>query len=64
MATHNSKRNKSGFEFKLFEAEDQSLFDKLLDIFKELITHTSGDYDEAMDWMRELDREHKLTNEE
>jgi hypothetical protein len=29
-------------------------------IFKELITHTSGDFDEAIDWLRELDKEYKL----
>ena len=54
----------SGFEFSLFEAEEKPLFDKLLEIFQELITHTSGDYDEAMDWMRQLDKEYKLTNED
>jgi hypothetical protein len=32
-------------------------------IFKELITHTSGDFDEAIDWLRELDKEYKLTDE-
>jgi hypothetical protein len=29
-------------------------------IFKELITHTSGDFDEAIDWLGELDKEYKL----
>jgi hypothetical protein len=33
-------------------------------IFKELITHTSGDFDEAIDWLRELDTEYKLTDGE
>ena len=28
-----------------------------------MITHTSGDFDEAIDWLRELDREYKLTDE-
>jgi len=58
------KTMNSGFEFSLFEAEEKPLFDKLLEIFQELITHTSGDYDEAMDWMRQLDKEYKLTNED
>jgi hypothetical protein len=40
----------------------QSPFDKLFVIFKELITHTSGDFDEAIDWLRELDK-YKLTDE-
>ena len=52
---------KKGFVFKTYEAPNQSPFEKLLDIFKELITHTSGDFDEAIDWLRELDKEYGLT---
>ncbi|MBQ4804190.1 VWA domain-containing protein [Aquimarina sp. MMG015] len=55
---------KKGFAFKNYEAPEQSPFDKLFDIFQEIITHTSGDLDEALDWMRELDKEYKLTTEE
>ena len=55
--------NKKGFYFKQYEAPFQSPFDKLFGIFKELITHTSGDFDEAIDWLRELDKEYKLTDE-
>ena len=54
---------KKGFYFKQYEAPNQSPFDKLFGIFKELITHTSGDFDEAIDWLRELDKEYKLTDE-
>ncbi|RTY69501.1 vWA domain-containing protein [Flavobacterium sp. LB2P53] len=54
---------KKGFYFKQYEAPFQSPFDKLFGIFKELITHTSGDFDEAIDWLRELDKEYKLTDE-
>jgi Ca-activated chloride channel homolog len=53
---------KKGFYFKTYEAPFQSPFDKLFAIFKELITHTSGDFDEAIDWLRELDKEYKLTD--
>lgn len=53
---------RKGFVFKTYEAPEQSLFDQLFEIFKELITHTSGDFDEAMDWLKELDKEYKLTN--
>jgi uncharacterized protein with von Willebrand factor type A (vWA) domain len=56
--------NKKGFYFKQYEAPFQSPFDKLFGIFKELITHTSGDFDEAIDWLRELDKEYKLTDEQ
>lgn len=56
-----TKTIKKGFIFKTYEAPYQSPFDKLFEIFKELITHTSGDFDEAIDWLRELDKEYKLT---
>ena len=56
--------NKTGFIFKKFEAKSQSIFDRLLDIFKELITHTSGDFDEAIDWLKQLDKEYRLTNDD
>ena len=55
--------NKKGFYFKAYEAPNQSPFDKLFAIFKELIVHTSGDFDEAIDWLRELDKEYELTDE-
>lgn len=53
-----------GFHFKSYEAPYQSPFDRLFDVFKELITHTSGDFDEAIDWLRQLDVEYKLTKPE
>jgi Ca-activated chloride channel homolog len=53
---------KKGFFFKNYQAPDQSPFEKLFLIFKELITHTSGDFDEAIDWLRQLDQEYKLTD--
>ena len=55
---------KSGFVFKQYEAQNQSPFDKLFEIFKELITYTSGDFDEAIDWLRQLDQEYNLTTPE
>jgi Ca-activated chloride channel family protein len=55
--------NKKGFYFKEFEEKNISPFDKLFGIFKELITHTSGDFDEAIEWLRELDKEYELTDE-
>ena len=59
-----NKIHKSGFYFKNYEPPYQSPFDKLFPIFKELITHTSGDFDEAIDWLRQLDVEYKLTTPE
>ncbi|UJH91341.1 VWA domain-containing protein [Antarcticibacterium sp. 1MA-6-2] len=55
---------KSGFVFKNYEEPNQSPFDKLFEIFKELITHTSGDFEEAIDWLRQLDKEYELTTNE
>lgn len=54
---------KRGFVFSQYKAPDVSPFDKLFEIFTELITHTSGDLDEALDWLRQLDKEYKLTDE-
>jgi uncharacterized protein with von Willebrand factor type A (vWA) domain len=56
-------KHKKGFSFKTYEAPFIAPFDKLFEIFKELIVHTSGDFDEAIDWLRELDKEYKLTDE-
>ncbi len=39
-----------GWRFENYEAPNKSPFDKLFEIFQELITHTSGDVDEALDW--------------
>lgn len=55
--------NRTGFKFTPFKEKDKPPFDKLLDIFQELITHTSGDFDEALDWLKTLDKEYKLTDE-
>ena len=54
---------RKGFVFKTYEAENQSPFEMLFEIFKELITHTSCDFDDAIDWLRSLDKEYKLTTE-
>lgn len=54
---------KKGFRFQVYEAPEQTPFEKLFEIFRELITHTSGDVDEALDWLRELDKEYELTDE-
>jgi uncharacterized protein with von Willebrand factor type A (vWA) domain len=55
---------RKGFRFSFYEAPEQTPFDKLFEIFQELITHTSGDVEEAIDWLRELDTEDGLTDED
>src|SRR5690606_36725927 len=51
----------NGFIFKRYEEPFQTPFDKLFELFKELITHTSGVFEEAIYWLRQLDKEFKLT---
>ncbi len=55
---------RKGFRFTSYKAPEQTPFEKLFDIFQELITHTSGDVEEALDWLRELDKEYDLTDED
>jgi uncharacterized protein with von Willebrand factor type A (vWA) domain len=50
-----------GWKFGQYIAPEISDFDRLFDIFKELLIHTSGDFDETIDWMRILDKEYKFT---
>jgi len=51
------------FEYKP-NPEDGDPFERLLKIFMELLTYTSGDADEALSWMNQLDRQYGLTDEE
>lgn len=51
---------KNGFYFRSYKPEQQSPFDKIFEIFNELITYTSGDIDEALDWLKQLDGEYNL----
>ena len=52
-----------GWSFSVFKEKNTTPFEKLFEIFKELITYTSGDFDEAIDWLRQLDKEYVLTDE-
>ncbi len=53
-----------GLRFSQFTGSGKSTFEKLLDVFKELLLHTSGDVDEAIDWLRELDAEYQLSTKD
>ena len=55
------KNTRSGLLFSKHQKKKQTPFERLFEIFKELITHTSGDFDEAIEWLRELDKEYKLS---
>lgn len=60
----NEDREIRGFIFNKFDEPEKSPFERLFEIFKEIITHTSGDLDEALDWMNQLDEEYQLTDED
>ena len=55
-----------GFHFTGFDPfeDNKSNFEKLLDLFMQLLTYTSGDVGEALQWLNQLDRQYELTNEE
>jgi uncharacterized protein with von Willebrand factor type A (vWA) domain len=44
--------------------EDKPPFDRLLDLFKQMLLHTSGDVGEALAWLNELDRQYQLTDDD
>ena len=50
-----------GYRFSKYNFKPQNNFDRLFDIFKQLLTYTSGDVAEALNWLTELDKEYKLT---
>ncbi len=55
----------SGFRFSKHKPKpDQTPFERLFDIFKELLVHTNGDVDEALSWLTELDKKYKLTDKD
>lgn len=55
-----------GFLFTKYDPKDEgkSPFDKLLNLFLQLLTYTSGEVSEALSWLTELDKEYGLTNGE
>src|SRR5690606_10595829 len=54
-----------GFHFSKFDPgqQGQSPFDRLLNIFTQLLIYTSGDAGEALQWLNELDKEHQFTGD-
>lgn len=55
-----------GFNFSEFVPPEQnggSKFDQLLNIFQQLLLITSGDVEQAMAWMNQLDRQYGLTDD-
>ncbi len=54
------------FNFSKYDPNQKgkSPFDTLLNLFMQLLTYTSGDVNEAMQWLTELDKQYKLTDDE
>lgn len=48
----------------ILENSGKNSFDNLFKIFLQLVTITSGDVSEALNWMNELDRQYNLTGDE
>lgn len=55
-----------GFHFSQFKPEDNQKppFERLLDLFIQLLHYTAGDAAEALRWLSQLDREHGLTDDD
>lgn len=54
------------FQFSRFDPSEnsKSKFQQLLDLFTELLTYTSGDFNEAMHWLNQLDQQYQLTDDD
>jgi uncharacterized protein with von Willebrand factor type A (vWA) domain len=55
-----------GYHFSQYNPQEQagSKFEQLLNLFMQLLTYTSGDVAEALQWLNELDKQYQLTDEE
>jgi Ca-activated chloride channel homolog len=55
-----------GFHFSKYDPslQGKNPFERLLDIFMQLLTYTSGDVGEAMQWLNELDKEYRLGDDD
>ncbi len=55
-----------GYRFSEYTpgSDGKSPFEKLLDLFMQILVYTAGDANEALNWMNELDRRHELTSDE
>ncbi|MEI6880138.1 MAG: hypothetical protein WCK82_02185 [Bacteroidota bacterium] len=53
-----------GFNFTKYipSPNGEDKFQQMLNLFMQLLQYTSGDVTEAMDWMNQIDREYKLTD--
>lgn len=53
-----------GWKFSEFVGrEEDDPFQRLFGLFQEILLHTSGDVREALSWLTEIDKHHKLTDD-
>lgn len=55
---------RKGFTFTKHSPEEISHFDRVFEVFKDLLTHTSGDIEEAFEWLEMLDKEYDIFTDE
>jgi uncharacterized protein with von Willebrand factor type A (vWA) domain len=53
-----------GIRFSEYIPQDGNAFENLLKLFLQLLTMTSGDVAEALNWLTQLDKKYGLTNDE
>ncbi|MDQ0478032.1 MULTISPECIES: VWA domain-containing protein [Chryseobacterium] len=53
-----------GLIFTKHTPKEISHFDRVFDVFKDLLTHTSGDIEEAFEWLDMLDKEYDIFTDE
>ena len=54
-----------GYRFSEYTPQaGETPFERLLKILQELLMHTSGDFQEAMAWLTQLDKEYNLTTKD
>lgn len=59
----NFEEEMKGLVFTKYKEQDgKTPFEKLFNLFMELLQYTSGDATEALDWLTQLDREHRLND--
>lgn len=49
-----------GYIFSKYTPKNIPPFDRVFDLFKDLLTHASGDVDEAFRWLKMLDEEYSI----
>lgn len=62
--TNKHTNSHQGFTFSKHIPQEISNFDRVFDVFKDLLTHTSGDIQEAFDWLDMLDKEYDIFTDE